>query len=92
MEAIKTISRYEGNAAKEIGFGLSSIAEYTKDKDRIIKAAKMMSLDEIVDSVKNIVHPISLVKIAAYTEDKDALMEAIKTLRRYEGDTAIIDR
>jgi len=88
MEAIKTIRKYDEDAANGISLGLWNVTKYTKDKDRIIKAAKMMSLDEIVDSVKNIVHPISLVKIAAYTEDKDAVMESIKTLRRYEGDTA----
>ncbi len=66
MEAIKTIRKYDEDAANGISLGLWNVTKYTKDKDRIIKAAKMMSLDEIVDSVKNIVHPISLVKIAAY--------------------------
>ena len=83
---IQNIASYTNR--NEIGFGLSSIAEYTKDKDRVIKAAKIMSLDKIVDSVKNIVHPRSLVKIAEYTEDKDIVMESIKTIRRYDGDTA----
>ena len=88
MEAIKTIRKYDEDAANGISLGLWNVTKYTKDKDRIIKAAKIMSLDEIVDSVRNnkIRYTNELLQIAAYTEDKDAVMESIKIVMRYRGD------
>ena len=77
-----------GNSAWYIAYELRSIAEITKDKNRIIKTARIMSLDEIVDSMKNIMYIDKLVKIAAYTEDKDAVMESIKTIMKYKGNNA----
>jgi len=88
MEAIKTIRKYDEDAANGISLGLWNVTKYTKDKDRIIKAAKMMSLDEIVDSVKNnkIRYTNELLLIGAYTEDRDAVMESIKMVLKYKGD------
>ncbi|MCL4375908.1 hypothetical protein M1558_00235 [Candidatus Parvarchaeota archaeon] len=86
IESLKMIMRYRGNNADNIAYGLKDIAGNTKDKNRVIKAARIMSLDEIVNYVKN-ADAYSLVKIAGYTEDKDAVIESAKTIIKY-GDAA----
>ncbi len=95
IESLKTIEKYEGRNALGISYntwcivnGLEDIAKNTKNTDMVIKTAKIMSLDEIVDSVKNNTYIDKLVKIAAYAEDKDAVIKSAKTIEKYEGRSA----
>ena len=88
IEAANTIMKYKGYAANEISYVLENIASITKDKNKIIKIARIMSLDEIVNSIKNAEHILNLTEIAGYTGDKNAVIEAAKTIRRYEGGIA----
>ena len=93
IESARTIGRYEGDTAIGVAWGLGKIALNTKDKDTVLNTARIMSLDEIINTVKkdekyptNVT--IQLVCIAAYTKDKDVTIESARTIRRYEGDTA----
>ena len=85
IESLKIIEKYEEIGAGNVADGLGGIAGITKDPNMIIKATRIMSLDEIVDSVKNNIYISKLVKIAAYTEDKDAVIESAKIIEKYEG-------
>ena len=87
LQFVKAISRYKGDTARDIAYGLRDIALYnTKYKNKIINAAKIMSLDEILNAV--IKNGYEVTQVAAYTEDKDAVIEAAKAISRYKGDTA----
>ena len=83
----KTISRYHKDAAGDIAYGLSNVAKNTGNKDKIITAAKIMSLDEILNT-KIKVGFKELAEIAGYIGDKDAVIESEKTISRYPRDAA----
>ncbi len=84
IEAAKTISKYDENAMWSIAQGLGYVARHTKDKDKIITAAKIMYLDEILNvGVKDGFG--ELTHIATYTGSKDAVIEATKTISKYDS-------
>ncbi len=87
LQSAKVISRYNGDAARNIAQGLKDIAMYTRDKNKVINAAKIMSLDEILNAgIKNRFE--ELTQLAAYIEDKDAVIESAKVISKHKGDTA----
>ncbi|MCL5016549.1 MAG: hypothetical protein M1441_00165 [Candidatus Parvarchaeota archaeon] len=86
LQSAKVISRYNGDAARDIAQGLMYVAWNTEDKNKIINAARMMSLDEILNAgIKTRFE--ELTQLAAYIEDKDAVIEAAKVISKYNGDT-----
>ncbi len=89
LQSAKVISKYNGDAARDIARGLRYVALDTEDKNKIINAARIMSLDEILNAgIKTGFE--ELTQLAAYIEDKGAVIEAAKVISKYNGngDTA----
>ncbi len=90
----EVIGRYEGEAVRGVAQGLADVARYTKDKETVIKVAKIMSLDEIVRTVGRYEGGDAwsvawrLADIASNTKDKEAVIESAKVIGRYEGEAA----
>ena len=94
IESARTIGRYEGWTAGKIAYGLEGIAIYTKDKAAILNVARIMSLDEIINTIKKEKKYTTditdcLLRIAEFTKDKDSVIESARTIGRYEGDNAL---
>ena len=93
-ESARVIGRYDGYAALGVARGLVEIAEYTKDKDAVINATKIMSLDEIINTVKRYGGDAAksiargLMEITGDTKDEDSVIESVRTIGRYDGDAA----
>ncbi len=87
---LETFHRYDEATAQEIVWRLGRIAADTKNKDTVIKLAKIMSLDDVVDTVKTEVYDIifKLISIATYTGSEDAVVESARTIRRYKRGVA----
>ncbi|EEZ92926.1 MAG: hypothetical protein BJBARM4_0439 [Candidatus Parvarchaeum acidiphilum ARMAN-4] len=82
-ESAKTIRRYRKHQALEVADALAIVAENTGDKNKIIAADRIMSLDRILS--KGLKYGFfELTKIAAYTEDETAVEESANTLMKYD--------
>ena len=93
IESARMIGRYEGDTARGVACGLRDIAFETKDKDTVLNTARIMSLDEIVNTVKKDEEYATrvatrLLNIAVYTKDKDVTVESTRLIGRYEGNIA----
>ena len=82
-ESAKTIRRYRKHQALEVADALAIVAENTRDKNKIIAADRIMSLDRILS--KGLKYGFfELTKIAAYTEDETAVEESARTIMKYD--------
>ncbi len=90
----RTVGKYGEEAAPEIAMVLGSVAHNLKDKDAVVEISRILSLDEIVNTVRRYEREAEEIAYwlgsAVYRlRDKDAIIEISKTIKRYEEKTAL---
>jgi len=93
-EVIGVVRKYRGKAFKEIARWLVSTAHIWRDKDKVVKAARILALDEVVNTVRKYDDEAApeilyrLAWVAWYFGENDAVVEIARTVRNYDSEAA----
>ena len=77
LQSAKVISKYDGDTARDIAWGLKEIARETEDKDAVIEAAKVISKYN-GDAARDIAQGLS--RVVWNTEDKNKIINAARMM------------
>ncbi|MCL5009410.1 MAG: hypothetical protein M1433_00275, partial [Candidatus Parvarchaeota archaeon] len=77
LQSARVISKYDGDTARDIAWGLKEIARETEDKDAVIEAAKVISKYN-GDAARDIAQGLS--RVVWNTEDKNKIINAARMM------------